>query len=300
MQYQYQREGWFLDAASIYCDAVQSLADDSQFCATSVPAPYVLSARSSRPMSRQRSSSSLVADTGARQEALASIRYCTRIRDGRVDVSRYEGQADYSAEVLETFERFKQGAVKDYQINYRRWPGMNHVAAQILQLVARLFPDEFPRSMTYCRQHAEFFDETIRQFERELQLLSCLSRLHRTAQCGRTELQLSGCDGDFESDLRRRHLRPGARQEACRGGQADRAQRFPHGGTRAHFRGVWAEPGRQDDIRPNVRSAPPPGRALAAPFPAVPLVSSSSTGCSSTSRGRRTSRTCAASWRTTW
>ena len=58
-------------------------------------------------------------------------------------MSRYEGQADYSAEVLETFERFKQGAVKDYRVNYRCWPGMNHVAAQILQLVARLFPDEF-------------------------------------------------------------------------------------------------------------------------------------------------------------
>ena len=27
MQYQYQREGWFLDAASLYCDAVHSLAD---------------------------------------------------------------------------------------------------------------------------------------------------------------------------------------------------------------------------------------------------------------------------------
>ena len=26
MQYQYQREGWLLDAAAIYCDAVQSLA----------------------------------------------------------------------------------------------------------------------------------------------------------------------------------------------------------------------------------------------------------------------------------
>ena len=27
MQYQHQREGWFLDAAAIYCDAVGSLSD---------------------------------------------------------------------------------------------------------------------------------------------------------------------------------------------------------------------------------------------------------------------------------
>ena len=167
MQFQYQREGWFLDAASIYCEAVQSLAttlSSVQLGSRALRAfraflvSYVASAEFD----------SLVADTGTRKEALASIRYCTRIRNGRVDVSRYEGQADYTAEVLETFERFKQGAVKDYQINYRSWPGMNHVAAQIVQLVARLFPDEFAALDAYCRQYAEFFDETIRQFEREL------------------------------------------------------------------------------------------------------------------------------------
>jgi DNA mismatch repair ATPase MutS len=84
-------------------------------------------------------------------------------------VSRYENQADYSTEVLATFERFKQGAVKDYQVKYRTWPGMNHVGAQILALVARLFSVEFSALDEYCRQHAGFFDETIRRFERELQ-----------------------------------------------------------------------------------------------------------------------------------
>jgi hypothetical protein len=46
-------------------------------------------------------------------------------------VSRYAGEADYSAAVLDTFERFKQGAAKDYLIRYRVQPGMNHIAAQI-------------------------------------------------------------------------------------------------------------------------------------------------------------------------
>ena len=34
-------------------------------------------------------------------------------------MSRYTGEPDYSAEVLDTFERFKQGAAKDYRIRYR-------------------------------------------------------------------------------------------------------------------------------------------------------------------------------------
>ncbi len=168
MQYKYQREGWFLDAAAIYCEAVVSLADDlgsaqlgsrallafREFLAT-----YVTSF----------AFASLSADTRDMKDALAQIRYCIRIRGGRVDVSRYEGQADYSAEVLKTFERFKQGAVKDYRVKYRTWPGMDHVGDQILQLVARLFSEEFSALDEYCRKHAGFFDETVRRFERELQ-----------------------------------------------------------------------------------------------------------------------------------
>ena len=84
-------------------------------------------------------------------------------------MSRYQDEADYSAEVLETFERFKQGAVTDYQVRYRTWPGMNHVAAQIADLVARLFPEEFAALDEYCGQHAAFLDEGIRHADQELQ-----------------------------------------------------------------------------------------------------------------------------------
>ena len=70
-----------------------------------------------------------------------------------------QDEADYSDAVLATFDRFKQGAVKDYEILYRTEPGMNHIAAEILELVARLFPEEFAALDEYCRQHAGFLDE---------------------------------------------------------------------------------------------------------------------------------------------
>ena len=46
---------------------------------------------------------------------------------------------------------------------------MNHVAAQIAELVARLFPEEFAALDEYCRQHAGFLDEGIPRADRELQ-----------------------------------------------------------------------------------------------------------------------------------
>jgi DNA mismatch repair protein MutS len=167
MRYHYQREGWFLDAVAGYCDAVRSLA--GALAASNVGSRAL---RAFRAFLKEYVASAaflaLAAETIACKDALAKVRYCTRIRGARVDVTRYEGQADYSAEVLETFDRFKQGAVKDYRINYRLAPGMNHVAAQIVELVARLFPEEFEALDEYCRVHAGFFDETVRRFEREI------------------------------------------------------------------------------------------------------------------------------------
>jgi DNA mismatch repair protein MutS len=163
-----QREGWFLDAAAIYCDAVRSLADElaarpvasrGLLALRDYLAGYVASAGFGR----------LASDTADRKDDLAQITYQIRIKGLRVEVSRYDGEPDYSAEITATFERFRQGAVKDYRVTYRGWPGMDHVGAQIADLVARLFSDEFSALSEYCRRHAEFVDPAIRQFDRELQ-----------------------------------------------------------------------------------------------------------------------------------
>jgi DNA mismatch repair protein MutS len=168
MQHRYHREGWFLDAASSYCEAVASLAGQlagAQLRSRGLLAfrDYLASYVSSAYFA------ALASETRDRKEALGRIRYCTRIRGSRVDVTRYQDEADYSAAVLETFERFKQGAVADYQVRYRTWPGMNHVTAQILDLVARLFPEEFTALDEYCGRHAAFLDEGIRRADQELQ-----------------------------------------------------------------------------------------------------------------------------------
>ena len=42
--------------------------------------------------------------------------YCVTIKGNRVRVTRYEGEADYSAEVRRTFAKFAERAVKDYRV----------------------------------------------------------------------------------------------------------------------------------------------------------------------------------------
>lgn len=168
MPERYQREGWHLDAAAIYCDALHSLARD--LASAHLASRGLVSFRAyldqyltSAPFT------TLEAETTTRQRALGQIRYCTRIRGGRIEVRPYDDEADYSAEVLKAFERFRQGAVKDYRVTYRTWPGINHVTAQILKLVARLFSHEFTALDEYFARHVVFIDDVIRGFERELQ-----------------------------------------------------------------------------------------------------------------------------------
>lgn len=168
MRDHYQQEGWLLDAAAIYCDAVGSLAE--HLAAMHVGSRALAAFRDY--LARYAASAgftTLARETRDRKDALGRIRYCTRIKGDRVEVTRYADEADYSAVVLRTFERFKQGAVKDYLIRYRTRPGMNHVAAQILERVARLFPEEFAALDEYCSRHAAFLDEGIRHAHRELQ-----------------------------------------------------------------------------------------------------------------------------------
>jgi hypothetical protein len=168
MRYRHQREGWLLDAAAIYCDGVRSLARclaSAQVSSRALLAfrEYVAAYVASPGFTV------LLSDTRDRKDALGRIRYCTRIRGDRVEVSRYADEADYSAAVLATFDRFKQGAARDYRVEYRTWPGMNHITAQIVELVARLFPEEFSVLEEYCRQHAGFLDDGIRCADTELQ-----------------------------------------------------------------------------------------------------------------------------------
>jgi hypothetical protein len=162
------REGWFLDAAAIYCDAVRSLA--ANLAGSAVTSAGMLAFRGYlAAYIASAAFAELSSDTAARKEDLGQVMYQLRIDGPRVEVSRYDGEPDYSAEIGKTFERFRQGAVKDYRVRYRTEPGMSHVGAQILDLVARLYSDEFSALAEFCRRHAGFIDPVIGQFHRELQ-----------------------------------------------------------------------------------------------------------------------------------
>jgi len=168
LHYRLQKQAWFLDAAGIYHQAVCTLA--TELAAGEVTSRGLHGFR--RYLTEYAGSerfTALAAETQALKEALAQARYAVRINGARVTVSRYDGEPDYGAEVVETFEKFRQGAVKSYLVDLPGYVEMDHVEAQIAGLVTRLYPDEFGTLTGYCTRHGDYLDPVIGRFDREVQ-----------------------------------------------------------------------------------------------------------------------------------
>ena len=168
MHYPRQRQRWFLESAATYCDAVTSLADDL--------GDHAAASRGLRDFrdyldryARSDDFTVLAAETTALRTDLAGVTYSLHIRGNRVRVRKCEGEADYSQEVLAVFEKFRQGAVKDYRVPIPGHQEMNHVEAGVLDLVAKLYPEVFADLDRYCAAHARYLDGTIARFDREIQ-----------------------------------------------------------------------------------------------------------------------------------
>ncbi len=164
----YQRERWFLDATSIYSQAVAGLTD--ALAAIELGSRGFTAFRQYvTDYTQSAAFTGLAADIARVTGLLDEVRYCVNIKGNRVTVTRYEGEADYSAEVQETFAKFAENAVKDHRVVFRDWPDMNHVEERVLNLVARLFPEVFQALDEFCARHERYIDRKVRMFDREVQ-----------------------------------------------------------------------------------------------------------------------------------
>ncbi len=184
LEFKHHKAGWWLEAAAAYCAAVAGLARD--LGQTALSSRGLLEFRAYlTSYTRSPHFASLAAEAQQRKAELAGIRYCVTFKGSAVSVRKYEAEADYSAEVEKTFERFKQGAVEDHRARLAIAAGMNHVEAQILDSVARLYPDVFTGLDRFCAQHSDFLDGPISAFSREIQFyVAYLEYIAKLKQAG--------------------------------------------------------------------------------------------------------------------
>jgi len=197
LHYTNQRNAWFVHAIEFYCDAIARLNAD-----LSVAPLQSRGLRAYRQYLSDYSASphfiSLVDALNGIKTGLSNIEYCVLINGDRVSVRNYQAESDYSKDIEETFEKFKQGAAKDYRVKYRISSDINHIEAQILDFVALLNPEVFSRLTGYCAQHIDFIDEKIATFDREIQFY--LAYLEHIAPLKRAGLRF--CYPDVTADTK--------------------------------------------------------------------------------------------------
>jgi hypothetical protein len=184
LHYQRQKERLFLDAVGTYCDAVTGLVEDLSGAALTARGlvafrDHLTGYAGSEPFIALR------AQTKKLMAGLASVHYCVLINGARVQVSKFGDERDYSLDVEATFTRFKQGSVKDYDFSFRDSPEMNHIEANILDLVAKIYPDVFSELTAYCTANLSYENATVTVFDREIQFyVSCLEYIDRFRKVG--------------------------------------------------------------------------------------------------------------------
>ncbi len=166
--YPVDQERWLLGSAEVFGTAVSELNEGLREAnpgstALSAFRDYLAGYVESDAMT------TLELDTRRVKAALHGVSYRLRIHGPKVTITRFRSEPDYSAEVLETFDKFRQdGTRKPYDWRFDQGSDMNYVEAAILDRVARLHPDSFAALHDYAERHRAFLDPMIARFDREV------------------------------------------------------------------------------------------------------------------------------------
>ncbi len=164
-----QAASWHLEAAGAYAATVTALAADLE-----------------RADPRSRGLRALVdylrnhlAGTGFREFAretsslrhdLNEVTYSLFVRGSRITVAPFRRATEVRTYAAQLFDRFRSGDVTDPPVHYReRDPEMNHIEAQILEIVVRFQPELFARLSRYPHERPEFRDPVLVRFDREVE-----------------------------------------------------------------------------------------------------------------------------------
>ncbi|WP_091350182.1 MutS-related protein [Anaerobranca gottschalkii] len=116
---------------------------------------------------------------------LSSVEYCMFIKGGTIRIRKYQGEIDYSKKILDCFEKFRQGKVKDYRKKLDEEPVAAHVENGVLNILADLYKDIFADLRSFCEKHRKFLDHTIIRFAVDIQFyLSWLEYVQRLKKVG--------------------------------------------------------------------------------------------------------------------
>jgi hypothetical protein len=167
LYYPRQQEWWHWQSVNLYVAAVQQL--DVSLKQLTLNAPALQQFR--QALSEYRLSegfSQLQHQVRGVHDALSNVRYCLEIEGNHIVVRRDQGEEDYTAVIQALFAKF-HARDAEYRATFSDFPEMNHIEAEILERVARLYPDVFATLSAFSQLYPDPYDPVILRFDREIQ-----------------------------------------------------------------------------------------------------------------------------------
>ena len=166
--YFYQQRRWELECILLYCQAVTALYE--RIAPLSLSSDGMINFRHYlRQYIESENFTGLYSTATMIRKSLEAVQYGLKIKGDTIIVERYHQEKNYSDEILDVFSKFKQHDVNVEVENRHHSFGMNHIEAQVLDCVARLFPAEFHQLDVFIDANRRYRDNTLDLFEREVQ-----------------------------------------------------------------------------------------------------------------------------------
>ena len=182
--YEMERQAWFLDAVHAFSDLVKNLT----IALCSLPVTSRGFFRLRRYLDgyvHSETFSALSREADAIKDALGEVLLSIVIGADGFQVKKPAEEQDYNAAVERTFQKFRQGQVKNYKVSPSTDRFMNHIEAAIVAFAGELYPDVFKRLADYCAANSEFIDPVLASFDREVQFyLAYLDHTEKLAAHG--------------------------------------------------------------------------------------------------------------------
>lgn len=103
------------------------------------------------------------------RKAFDEVKYCLLIKNSTIKLRKYEGQEDEGEYVRRLFEKFAQGQTQEYRHKLNENAIAYHVESALLELLVKMYPDEFKDLAELCKTHVRFMDATAQRFAAEMQ-----------------------------------------------------------------------------------------------------------------------------------
>ena len=172
LRYKDHKDGWFLEAALSYIDAVSTLS--VEFSDAELNSEGMLKWRKwLTGYADGDEFKRLAMRAEAVKQNLSDAKYTVRIKENSCTVRKFAGELNHESEIVRTFAKFQEGAVKNYLSESKvKSSGMNHVKGRILECVAKLYPECFKALHEFRSEFADFKDERVLQFDVESRFLT--------------------------------------------------------------------------------------------------------------------------------